>query len=283
MSNTHAHYAPRLGIVERWQSRIGGLLLAPVWVVAALGIALPLFTHALWVLAVVGLSAIALGVVLGGGDRSSGSEEYAMALPPSRHEQYWIKALLGLVIPLSAFLGIAILQLDLSAKFWVVFCSSGWAASASGGSYVLMCSAIVIPTALFVMAYAGATLGGIPAGLLSVLVVGAVCGGSAIIESRLWESPSGTILLPAVGVLGTLVLLGAYPEYLRRDTASLAQRGQTGAIVVLISLIIALLLGFLMFASVSEVRRGGTNQMETDTDAPVIELTSSIPSEGGAE
>jgi hypothetical protein len=283
MSNTHVNYAPRLGIVERWQSRIAGLLLAPVWLVAALGIAIPLFTHALWVLAVVGLSAIALGVVLGGGDRSSGSEEYAMALPPSRHEQYWIKALLGLVIPLSACLGIAILELDLSAKFWGLFCSSGWAASASRGSDALMCSAIVIPTALFVMAYAGATLGGIPAGLLSVLVVGAVCGGSAIVESRLWQSPNGTILLPAVGVLGALVLLGAYPVYLRRDTASLAQRGQTGAIVVLISLIIVLLLGFLLFAGVGEARRVETNQMEADTDVTVIELKSSIPPEGGAE
>jgi len=80
-----------------------------------------------------------------------------------------------------------------------------------------------------------------------------------------------------------LVLLGAYPVYLRRDTASLAQRGQTGAIVVLISLIIALLLGFLMVASVGEVRRVEKNQMEADTDVTVIELKSSIPSEGGAE
>jgi hypothetical protein len=279
MSNPHANYAPRLGIVERWHSRSAVMLLAPVWLVAAFGMALPLFTHAVWVLAVVGLSAIALGVVLGGGDRSSGSEEYAMALPPSRHEQYWIKALLGLVIPLSACLGIAILELDLSAKFWGLFCSSGWAASASRGSDALMCSAIVIPTALFVMAYAGATLGGIPAGLLSVLVVGAVCGGSAIIESRLWESPSGTILLPAVGVLGTLVLLGAYPVYLRRDTASLAQRGQTGAVVALISLIIALLLGSLLFNGVP--RSVETNQMEADTDVTVIELKS--PSSNGGE
>lgn len=279
MSNTHANYAPRLGIVERWHSRSAVMLLAPVWLVAAFGMALPLFTHAVWLLAVVGLSAIALGVVLGGGDRSSGSEEYAMALPPSRHEQYWIKALLGLVIPLSACLGIAIIELDLSAKFWGLFCSSGWAASASGGSDALMCSAIVIPTALFVMAYAGATLGGIPAGLLSVLVVGAVCGGSAIIESRLWESPSGTILLPAVGILGTLVLLGAYPVYLRRDTASLAQRGQTGAVVALISLIIVLLLGFLLFNG--ESRSVETNQMEADTDVTVIELKS--PSSNGGE
>ena len=82
MTTSGSTFTPRRGIIERWYSRNGTLLCAPLWVILALAIALPVFNHVGWLIGFIGFGGIALGSVLGGADRSSGSEEYILALPP---------------------------------------------------------------------------------------------------------------------------------------------------------------------------------------------------------
>jgi hypothetical protein len=281
MSKTHADYAPRLGLVTRWRTRNGGLLLTPIWVVLAFGLALPMFNHVGWVLALVGLAAIAAGSVLGGGDRTAGAEEYVMALPPSRHEQYWIRAALGLVVPLAALLGIAIVKFDLSAHLWGLVCSSGWnvpTAELSSRAYVI--AAFLIPTALFAVSYGGATLGGLPGGLLLSLIVAAACGASAMIESLLWRHPTGSILLPVVGVVGILALVGCYPLYLRRDMVAAGRRGQAMAVVVVVA-VLALLAFLILVGTMRPVAvRHEMPPQSIPADMPSsqhVDMTQSIP------
>jgi hypothetical protein len=282
MSKIHADYAPRLGLVTRWRTRNGGLLLAPIWVVLALGLALPMFNHVGWVLALVGLAGIATGSVLGGADRTAGAEEYVMALPPSRHEQYWVRAALGFVVPLAALLGIAIVKYDISARLWGMVCSSDWnVPTADLSSRTFVIAAFLIPTALFAVSYAGATLGGLPGGLLSTLIVAAACGASAMIESLLWRNPTGTILLPLVGAIGILALVGGYPLYLRRDMVAAGRRGQAMAVVVVV--VVLVLLAFLLLGSTMKVG-GVSHEMQARDVSEMsasqrVDMTQSIPIE----
>jgi hypothetical protein len=248
MSEMQQAYSPRVGLMERWYARNGGVLLSPLWLVLAFGLALPMFNHVGWVLGVVGLSGIAVGAVLGGADRSSGSEEFAMALAPSRREQYWFRLLAGGSVPLAAILGTCMVRYDVSAWFWGLFASSGWTvAMGERSSDAHVIAAILIPTACLAVSYAGAALGGVASGLLAALTIPIAAGICAMVETRLWGEPRGNIILSTIAVIGAGALVGGYPLYLRRDVASAGRRNQSAAIAVAVSILLLLGVFLLLF------------------------------------
>jgi hypothetical protein len=277
-------YAPRTGIVERWLARNRMMHFAPLWVTAAFGIALPVFHHPTWLTFCLGLAALGLGSVLGGADRASGSEEYAMALPPSRREQYWVKAALGLVIPLSSLAGILIIRFDVATRFWSLFCSSGWTGSyAALGSTAAYLAALIVPTSLFAVTYAGSSLGGLPSGFLCALAIGAVSAAGAAIETSWFGVPNGRVLLPLNALTGAGALLAAYPRYLRRDVASGPQR-QQGLTVAVIVLILMMLLGLFFLGSVTPrtISYDSNLQERGPPETISVEMSKPVPEKGEA-
>jgi len=260
--DSHQDYAPRLGIITRWYARHAAFLLAPLWCMVAFGLAIPLFNHVGWVLALASFGAVAMGTVLGGADLSSGAEEYALSLPPSRHQQYWMRALLGLLVPLAALLGVAIVKVGLSARFWGLFCSSGWTFRfAEVGGTAFAVAAVVIPSALFCLAYAGATLGGIPGGLLASLLLVVTSAMAAMVETKLFGQPNGRIHLSAAGTLGVLCMGGGYPLYLKRDAACGARRSQSAAIAIIACVLVVL--GLLLVLGSVRQEQGHIRTSET--------------------
>jgi hypothetical protein len=252
MNDMSDGYSPFLGLLQRWFSRQSAALLAPLWLIVAFGIALPLFNHPAGIAALIGLSGVVAGVMLGGVDRAAGSEEYMMALPPSRSLCYWTRALAGCTVPLAALLGLLIVRYNVASHFWGLFCSSGWSAarrtSASGMAYAV---AFIVPLTLYLVAYAGASLGGVAAGMLMAIAMPLVALCCAFVEGILWQRPSGMITLPVLGVIGCLAPLLAYPLYLKRDIASRSARNQMGIVVVL--LVVAVLVLFFSLTSVKYV------------------------------
>jgi len=281
MNRNPHRYGPRWGIWDRWLRRNGMLLFSPLWIVVALTVALPVFHHTDWLIGALGLMAIAQGAMIGGVDRTSGLEEYMLSLPPSRREHYWVRALLGLVIPASALLGMFLITREVSPRFWNLYCSSGWNAGGEHAvSAIRLQAAWIVPSALFAVTYAGASLGGLPAGILSALLVGALSGTSALIESLLWQETRGWVVLPVLGVFGVLALLGAYPLYVRRDGVSGPQRNPSASIAVMV-IFILIILFVLMTAGVRVSSDISVQPHGVIDEAEVIHMSNPHVEKGG--
>jgi len=118
---------------------------------------LPIASDVIAILVFGAVYALVLGVWIGGSDVLDGSEEFALALPPTRDERYWTRFLFG-AMPLLAMTsaGAAAIALDLPQRLWGTIVESGftepyrppltawWYLFAIAGSMGLFCLAFAL-------------------------------------------------------------------------------------------------------------------------------------------
>jgi len=105
---------------RRTIERLAALWLVAVWI-------LPFAFHPGLVLAIGLLYALALGATMGGSDVLEGSEEFTLALPPTRTERFFTRYALG-TLPLVVMMGIGSLAVatDLPQRLWGLVVESGF-------------------------------------------------------------------------------------------------------------------------------------------------------------
>ncbi len=137
-------------------------LLCACWALwLAFGLALPLFHHPGWILALGIAYALGVAPAIGGLDAREGSEEFAFGLPATRSEIYRTRAALciGTLITLLAA-GLGSIALSLPGHLWSLVADSGFATPFPSTGLAWYVYAAMVPLALSACTFATAISSG---------------------------------------------------------------------------------------------------------------------------
>lgn len=253
---------------QEWRLWGGTVIaMAMVWVIGLW--VLVIFSHPAWLLGLGLCHVMLLSSVQAGRDVIDGTEEFSFSQPPGRSPLYLARMIPGLVfLAANGLLGWLAMGYNLPQRLWALVFTSGltenFAPVANGYWYAM---AVLLPLAAHAVAFAMAanakSRGTVNAATLTGIIAAAcVMLAGFYAEILLWKEANGFLAGPALLVTATLVLLGGYLAYLRKEaTGSGGTAGRTGnAAVILIIIAILLLLLTMFLAKSSSVRR----QSETE-------------------
>lgn len=199
-----------------------GLWLATVWT-------LPLFAHPEWILALGVLYALVAGPAYGGSDVIHGCEEFALALPATRRERYWVRAGVGLgtLLVLTAF-NLLALGLDLPYVLARLSIDTGLLRPAPqlkpGLLYGLVAA---LPVAVFCLGFALSAIAH-SRGLILTAWFWATLAGLLVLqagfwyEDSLWDTLTGYFSFPLLLLVGLGGLWYGGRLYARKEVAEAA-------------------------------------------------------------
>ncbi|MCY2925391.1 MAG: hypothetical protein NT031_08120, partial [Planctomycetota bacterium] len=116
----------RVELGRAWQAS-RRVIVAALVVTVLCGWSILLWHHPGWIIGFGSLLGLVLGVILGGMDILTGSEEFSLSLPPTRSRRYLLRAAFGggIVLALSLLSTLAI-GLDLPQRLWRLVVESGF-------------------------------------------------------------------------------------------------------------------------------------------------------------
>ncbi len=226
------------------------VLYLTAWIVA--GWVVPAIDHPGWVLALAGWYALVAGHRFGASEAEDGSEEFALALPPTRGQRYLARLLVG-GSPLAVLSGLGTFAVrhDLPPRLWALLVDSGFAEPfAARGEGLVEGLALVLPAAVFGVSFAFAA-GASPARAASAWAVGGLAGGGLLaatlaLEFRLLGTAGGSLSIPALAVLASGAPVAGWVAYRRRELPARpapvesADRWWVGALVGFLALLVLL-------------------------------------------
>ena len=269
--------ANRVELWRAWQAS-RRVVVAALVITVLCGWSILLWHHPGWIIGFGSLLGLVLGVILGGMDILTGSEEFSLSLPPTRSRRYLVRAAFGggVVLGLTGLSTLAI-GLDLPQRLWGLVVESGFTEPFGPWEhgFLLYGLAITAPLLAFSATFATASLcrGPVRAalawipGLLAVAVVFAAGMG---LEFLLWDwkVPLGCLCVPLTAAAAGAFLAAGKALYARKEGISRDRVGWGTAatvgiiIVVIVFLVVVLGLFLTVKSSSSEGRRMSELEMK---------------------
>lgn len=212
------------GLLWREWLAYGGTLRAALAVWLVCGWVLLIFCHPGFIIAFGVIWAMVVGAGLGGSDAAEGSEEFALALPPTRSQRYVARTLFGAATVVGfTVLGDLAIALDLPQRVWGLVVDSGFTEPFPPcEARFLHVLAVALPLAAFAFTFAIASQArsrGLAwaSWLLGALGGAAVMGAGFVIEVLLWEDLNGYASCTLLFALTPAGLLAGHAGYVRKE------------------------------------------------------------------
>lgn len=212
-------------------------------------------------------------------DAMAGTEEFSISMPATRTERYLSGLLLVLIIPLSAWIALALMVHSAAPRLWSLWVESGYTPHYTHyGNPQTRMLAVTIPALVTALCFTLGSLARTPVAALvatavSIAGCGAISAACMTVEDRIRGEASGELLLWVSAAALLPILLAGWLLYRKKEVTGGEQTSKAALLFIVIG---ALILLFMLLAGLLWTKPVRIESHEGGTTASVSELLTPV-------